>query len=486
MMLPLMPKINRDDAGAINRLARLIDRPQTSDYKPSSFSFSGGAAWAGGWGTFTLADVDRMLEDDQVTLCCAAKKAPVEAAEIHTEPDRNDGILIEAEDGETLAFVEETYKRFWKQGLAHALSMEEYGRSACEAIYRVGEDEDMVEFHALKWIHPRDAEPFVHEGRLAWVQVKNIVRHQGDAPAQDKGRGFVRLMGVNVEEDDNGQVFATEDPQPAKGVWFVRHGHGGSNWYGKSGFIASWWGWRLKTMPDGNVETIFKYGYRHALGPFIGRHPDVMVDGPSGPVFAGDLMRIMLAEIKNGANIIMNNSRDEKGEFQWQIDLSSPPGGQGAAEGLLGIGDWLDRKISRGMEIPDEVLTHDGASGGGYSRAQVGALAFYISREKAANLAIHQFDDQVCKPLVKLNAKLGKLKGSIKYKVTVKSLFPEMEESGPDQGQQTDVSAQPGQPPEPQEQKGPEAIPFSMAGSVYDKVREMLAKRKTKLVPFAG
>lgn len=370
----------------------LTGPPRTGDYRPS---VAATPEWYGGnWGGFSLGIVEDMRRDSQVNLCLGYRSAPLHVAEFE----------IECSHGGAQAWIEKTLRAFWDQGLEVALEDEAYGHAAAEAVY--DEDEGTINLKRLEAIHPRDCRPYVRGGSLESVRVRTL-------PDPEGADGGLRLEAAAMR-------------RPAKGLWFV-HDSKYDRWNGKTSLIPAWWPWRLKTMPDGGMESLFKWLYKHSISCSIIRHPDqtyVLSEGAE-PVHAQALARQMLEQLKSGGIITMDSSRDEHGQLLWSIEQWAKV--EGDADGLIRPNEYWDKLIQRGIGIPDEVITHDGNTGG-YSRSKVAVVAFYLSAQKRLTAKLQQLDEQIIRPGVRLNF------GDVKYLLRAKPLLSGDSSRGEDDG----------------------------------------------------
>lgn len=381
------------------KLGRKVELPKTplketatAEYRPSYGILP---MWGmGAFGMFSLAYVDEMRTDPQVRLCLAYKQAPLFTAEFE----------IEAEDPRVQQFVQETLERFWRKSLAYALESYAYGYMAGEYVYK--EEDGLVQFDCIRPVHPRDAKVWTHAGKIAWVRVTHV-----------EGSGYVDLEGA-------------QPGRPAKGFWLT-YDPTYNPFYGRPALAAAWWPWRLKVMPDGAMETLFKWAYKHSISCTVVRHPDTYYDAGSGrTVSAQDIARQMCEQVKAGGVVAISSARDEKGQLLWDIEQWGKIEGQ--SDGLVGYIDVLDKQIQRAILIPDEVITHEGSTGG-YSRSQVAASAFFLAAEQSLNHIVETVDEQMIHGLVAMNF------GPTKYRIKPKPLLP------PDQNQQQ--GGMPGMPP---------------------------------------
>lgn len=389
----------------------LLGPPKTAGYRPTATAYP---AWdASNWGAFNLAIVDDMRRDPQVSLCMSYKQAPLFTAEFE----------IKAGDQREQSYVAQNLERFWRKSLAIALESDAYGYGGSEALYK--EEGGRVTFDALKPLHARDVKPWTARGRLDHVRLIHSYVDQ----ANEQPEGGIILEGATRTK-------------PAKGFWCV-HDPKYNHWFGRSLLVAAWWPWRLKSMPDGANETLFKWFYKHAFSGMTVRFPDQEYQTVVGGAreHAQDIARRMANEAKTGANFSLSSSRDEKGNFLWDI---TNYGGktEGQAAHLIEYLDFLDKQIQRALLVPDEVLTHEGNTGG-YSRSQIAAAAFMLAAEQRLNQVLECFDDQILRPLARMNF------GRATYAIKPKPLLMPDQQPGQGQPPQPGQPGQGGQPPQP-------------------------------------
>lgn len=394
--------------------------PKTKGYRPSIGQYPG---WIGsGFGTgFNLGLVDEMKRDAQVKQCLRYLKAPLHLAE-----------FVYAGDPAQAKFADQTLKRFWRKSLAVALMSAEYGYSVAEPIHKFGDD-GKVHFNYLKPIHPKDAKAWTVGGKLDFVKVKNIQGQAGGEVTLHPAKG-----------DRLGEVFwLTNEPTF-------------SPFYGHSVLSPAWVFWRWKTIPDGAIETVAKWAYKHSVGPLVLRHPDEIFEtgdaGSTSVVEAQDIMREMGEKMKAMAVICMSSATRPDGKYKWAIESYGEP--KGNATALIEWLDWLDKAMRRGIGIPDEIIDHDGNTGG-YSRSQVAVQAYFAAAELALNHVLEAVWDQLVAPLLKLNF------GSVKCKAEPKPLLPPEQ---PEQGKEGAGGQGPPKPPSmsPQPEQPKKPVSFSL------------------------
>ena len=350
-----------------------LTKQQTTGYRASVGVVPFWSSLSGGWGSFGLGYVEEMLQDPQVRLCLEFRKAPLFSAEFK----------IEANSPEVGHYVEDMHHKFWEEGLNFALASLHYGYMTGEWLYE--ESNGYVKYAGIAPIHPRDVKLYSLHGKLYQVHVHHIdydADHEGD-----NNIGDVILDGPLPN-------------RPSKAFWFTNDPIY-NKFYGRSALQAAWWSWRLKAMPDGAMESLFKWMYKHSITCTIVRHPDGIFDlGNGRTVQAQDLARQMVEQVKAGGVIAMNSVRDEHGQYLWDVQEWAKL--QGEVGPLIEYVQFLDTQIQRGAGIPDEVITHEGNSGG-YSRSQVAASSFFLTAERDLHHVITAEQEQMLKPSVHMN-----------------------------------------------------------------------------------
>ncbi len=358
---------------------KLTAKPKTKDYRIGAILPGWGYEWPGTV-NFNLREIDQMRKDEQVKSCLRYKKSPLFTAEFD----------VKTSSPRVEQFVRLQLERFWKKSLGVALKCYDYGFVGAEVLYKM--TGGLLHFDALKFLHPFHTRAWTQDGMLKFIRVNGGTGGQGtvDLPCAQK-----RV--------------------PAKGVWFVNEPEQ-NPWYGCSILEAAWWPWRLKSMPDGGRDIVHKWFYRHAYSGMIVRYPDNQETTDGSEVSDQGLADQIASYAKTGANLSMPSARDPNtGEYYWNIDSYGKI--EGDATGLLAYMDALDKWIQRGIEIPDELITHEGNTGG-YSRSRVALAAFFLAAEEMLNRILESFDDQILRPLVRL------VFGRAEYVIKPKPLRP--------------------------------------------------------------
>lgn len=394
---------------------------QTARYRPIGALTGGANYWGlgGFYGNslngFHLGYVERMKSDYQVSLCHNFLVAPLACAQIacHDEPDAMKAqIIIKAEDPNCGQFIKKTMQRFWNFDLDHVMEDIGAGYSSGEGVYKI--EDGFLHWDHIKPMSALDVEPYTDEGRLHAVRLK---------PSGSSG-----MQGEVVDLEA-----ATVD-SPGKGLWFVNNPKM-SLIYGRSDYYAAWHDWRVKSgMPDCVREIVFKATYKHSFSGQVFRYPEGnYVDADGNPVNNRDDAEQMCELSKAGTNFALSSQVDSSGKYLWSIESYGK--NEVDTSRLIPIVEMHDKGIRRGMGIPDEIIDHDGNTGG-YSRSRVSISAFFMQRQRALARKVEEFKRQIGDQLARANFH------NSKYEIEVKLLLQD-----PDQAQGGGLlGGQPGTP----------------------------------------
>lgn len=299
--------------------------------------------------------------------------------------------VVKCKNNEVAKFIDKTLKAFWKPHLPKVLRAMEYGYSGGEMIFELKDNK--VCFKALKEFHPRDLRVLTIGHEFVGFRVKNI---------QSQGMGQVDLF-------------------PPKGMWFaVNREFGG--WYGRSYLINIWDSWFEKRSKDGAIDIRRLWFYKNAFHGGIIRHPHKDYVMPDGTVYsAREMAREQGEKLKTGGVIAFPSTKDERGNYQWDW---TPPSILGNAQEIREYPKDLDNEISRGMGIPDSVLT-DSPGSGSYAGRKVPERAFYVGLEQIVAELMLGLRIQLLDPLIKLN-----FEGEHEYDIITKPLIEIMSPDG--------------------------------------------------------
>lgn len=425
-------------------------------------------------GGFTPGDIPEMKRDPDVSV----------GLEYLLTPILNAKITIEGM-GEEQMKAQEIFDRFWQHDLECFKDMFSYGYCPAEVKYKQaeevavagngmgavagmpqdGEDEDSedsgndenseeqatktremslntnrinssiptaepkLEYDGMIPLEPSQCEPWVHEGRLAYIRAFGKVKLEGHT-----------------------------DKRPAKGFWLANDPTY-SPYMGNSVLPGAWLFWRAKIgMPDSAVEVLLKANYKCAFSGLQVRYPSEDISDDDGIIYDARAEAEWFAEnIKAGTNVVLPSETDDQGKPKW--DITSYGGQPIDISKMLPLMDWLTKQIHRGIGVVDDVITKEG-NVGSYSRANVSRQMFLMLALRRARRIAHTFDQMVCRPLMKRNGYAAT------YKIDVK--IPGMEDDDPNQlgtggGQGGPDQGEDGQPGGEGEEGGPLAKLFQRA-----------------------
>lgn len=329
---------------------------------------------------FSLADVEIMRRDYQVSLGLLMLKSPMFTLEWS----------VKAKNPEVAKYIDQTMRNIWKPNIMKLLRACEYGYAACEVIYKLKPD-GKIWIETLKEFHPRDVRALSIDHELVGFRVKHV-------------------EGVN-----------DVDLLSPKGVWFAINREFGG-FYGRSLFLNVWDSWFEKRSKDGAIDIRRLWFYKNAFTGGVIRHPIKDYVMPDGTIYAArEMAREQGEKMKTGAVIAFPNVKDEQGNYQWTYEA---PVINGNATEIREYPKDLDNEILRGLGIPDTVVT-DPNGGGSYAGRRVPERAFYVRLEMIISELMHVLVNQAFKPAVGLN-----FEGDIDFEIITKPLVEIMSPEG--------------------------------------------------------
>lgn len=392
--------------------------------------------------------IEQMLFDPQVRLALAFRKAPLRKATI----------VIKAADPEVRQYVVTTIQRMWRNGLRKILRGFEYGYAAAEVLWRY--EKGQICYYGLKDFHAIDARPLTWEGSLAGIRLRN-------------NQGSFTYTGWSAGQND-----ANENHLPARrqgivdllgsrAIWYT-HDAAYGNWFGSSVLYGAQRPFDEKCSKDGAEDSRRLWYHKYAFrGPTI-KYPvkTYAVTGPGGdPVnaqllSARDLAREIGENARAGASLTFPNTYDPQTlKPDWEVDYpqAAPPN-----HNLLEYLQELNKEITRGIGVPDEVLSSDGT--GALAGRRVPERGFYTSLEDDLFEVLDCIKQQTIEPGVWMNF-AGRADTS--FEILSAQLQPTEQAPDPTQPGQ---GQQPGGPPaDPAE--SPNAPPSKPTNQdVYDQV----------------
>lgn len=330
---------------------------QTRDYRPALVMRP---RWYDmGMPQFSIYTVEMMRLDPRVCLAMGIKMSPllrVTFTVSGAQPIRD--------------FILKQLQVFWRKHAYKVWSALWYTCSFNEVIYGIRNEQ--IVMTDLKPIYPFDGRLLTSKGQKYGIRVKSgsHVRYSG---------GDVDLLGP-------------------KGFAFLNNRENGA-WWGRSDLEPAYRPWWEKTQKDGALDIRLMWFYANAYDKGEIYHPPGSARDETGQMRSNaDYARQMLEWAKAGAAFTFPSEFDDKGNRMWERTRAQANPGSG--ELLAYIAD-LDAEITRGIGIPDDIVTAAGV--GGYAGRNVPIQAFFISLGLKVDQLVAEFDQQVLRPLSWVN-----------------------------------------------------------------------------------
>ena len=169
--------------------------------------------------------------------------------------------------------------------------------------------------------------------------------------------------------------------------------------YGYSCLLGAYSPWWDKWMNGGALDVRRLFMHKDAYAGADLSYPEGFQNIPGhGEVPNRDVAREIVEQIVAGGVTTRPSTLGPNGEEQWKLTratVSSNPGH------ILQYPKDLDVEILRGLEIADDVLAVDGS--GSWAGKRVPMAAFYAGLDRWTSAVVRDLDDQVIRPLVKMN-----------------------------------------------------------------------------------
>jgi hypothetical protein len=381
--------------------------PLTLGYRPAPIRR---AMWNGmGMPPLTFAVIDMMRVDYQVALGLAIKQAPLQRIKFAVTGNRKD----------ICHFVGNQIKKIWSISAQDIFDSMIYGSMFGETVYERNKLTGMLEFVKIRPLHPQDCRILQIHGAKVGIRVVHGMRY-GKSNSQRVDMMFPRGF-HHPNKARFGSIAGVSDLEGAYPPWYE------------------------KCVRDGARDMRLQWFYRNAYNGGVLYYPEGNTKYPDGTTVSNhDVARQILERVKTGSAVALPRIEGTAG---WEYSPPSANGGPvGEMEGYIAS---LDRSITRGMGIPDDILSADGI--GGYAGRNVPLQAFFTSLEKQASAAVVSVVDQIVRPLCRANY------GSGTFSVQDVRLAVYSEEEQQQQQDQGGEEGGEGQPEEPQEQMSREA-----------------------------
>lgn len=349
---------------------------------------------------FTWYDVEEMRTDPTIAFALDILHAPIAGAKWQAKsPNAN-----------VAAFVDSQFKRVWQHDLAKVLAIFEYGTCGGEIVYRQTQERGW-ELDTLRDIHLADLQPVTRRGEVLGLEVKNV-------------RG------------EPGEVFL-----PPPRYWWLAHKPRFSSPWGHGRLVNAWEPYQEKVAEKGAKDARRTWYFKNAYRGGTIRHPFGIMDlgdGVTRP--CSDYARELLEKFETGGILVLPNTRDEKGDYQWVFE---PPAISGELKDVREYVKDLDAEMLMALGIFPEIVRAADA-GSGWSGRSVPLMVFLASLDPIVSLIFQMLDRQAIWHLVRANF------GNVPYSVEPISLVPK-----DDGQQQSEHEPGKGQPPQPEQIQQP-------------------------------
>ena len=289
---------------------------------------------------------------------------------------------VESDTPEVQEFVQDQIKRFWRQGVTQALKAIEWGYSGCEVEYEQDEKTGRVVYCKLNDFEPPSVKVVTNKGQRVGILVSNY-------------------QTINMAP---GKAVYLGGPKAFHHVhWKEYNKH-----YGLSRLYAAHVPWNEIWSEGGYRDVRRLWFYKNAFEGGIMRHPQGTVQLPDGRIRSyQDIAQEMIEKKRAGAVMTLPSDTDQRGNKRWDYEAAR---GNTIPSGLFEYGQSLRVEILEALGIPPEVIESSGSQGFGSSSGRsIPEDAFYsVLYELLLNL-LNDVVDQIIKPLVQINARLGLL-----------------------------------------------------------------------------
>lgn len=349
---------------------------------------------------FTFITIQEMLLDPTIRLGLAMRAAPLASLEWGWKDGDTWNSGIQSENEEVSKFVERQLKRIWSNDLDAVLSAQVWGWSCGEVTYRMT-DSQSVEVDRLLPRHANDCRARTRESKLVGCRV---LRCPGIAG------GYVDL----------------EFP---KCWWHAFKPESGMH-YGLSALLGAYSPWFDKWMDGGALDVRRLFMHKDAYAGADLSYPEGAQYIPGkGEVPNRDIAREIVEQLASGGVTTFPSDPGPDGKNRWTLtraQVASNPGH------ILQYPKDLDVEILRGLEIADDVLAVDGS--GSWAGKRVPMAAFYAGLDCWASAVVRDLDEQVIRPLVKINFGNG-IDYQIGHKPLAEQAMEQQQEDGGDKQQ---------------------------------------------------
>ena len=320
---------------------------------------------------FTQHTIERMEIDPRVKFGLSLIKGPmISKAKFKVESDSE----------EVKEYVIKMINSFWGNGAIQALKAVEWGHSGSEVLYKHDEKNGQIVYCGLKDFQSKSVKIVTRNGERVGLLIKDF-------------------MTMNMQ---SGKAVYLGGPKAFHHV----HNREIHPFYGRSRLYGAHIPWNEIWSQGGYRDIRRMWFYKNAFSGGILYHPDKIYRAPDGrQIHAQDHAQEMIEKMKTGAVWTLPNDTDNNGNRQWEL---KEPKGNTIPAGLFTYGDSLRIEILEAMGIPYEVIESSGNEGFGSSSGRaIPETAFYSILQEELNWLIHDFVEQIIRPMLQVNAALG-------------------------------------------------------------------------------
>jgi len=289
---------------------------------------------------------------------------------------------VTSDNDEVRKFVIKLINSFWLNGAMQALKAVEWGFSGSEVLYREDEKNGQITYKGLKDFDSSSVRVVTNNGNRVGILIDHFLTtkmQQGKAVYLGGPKGFHHV-----------------------------HARQFNPHYGRSRLFGAHIPYN-EIWQDGGYRDIRQmWFYKNAFEGGTLYHPRKMYELPDGRrVHAQDYAQEMIEKKRTGAVWTLPNDTDNSGKREWE---HIPAKGNTIPAGLFEYYRSLREEILEAMGIPYEVIEASGNEGfGSSSGREIPETAFYSILQEQLNWLIFDFVEQIARPLVQINAALGRL-----------------------------------------------------------------------------
>jgi hypothetical protein len=368
---------------------------------------------------FTQFTIREMLIDPRVIFGLWLIKGPMLSKAKFT---------VESDTEEVKDFVVEMINEFWLNGAVQALKAIEWGYSGSETLYKQDEKTGRITYCGLKDFESPSVKIVTKNGQRVGIIVDNF-------------------QTVRMEP---GKAVYLGGPKAFHHVHW-RHLH---PYYGRSRLVGAHIPWNEIWSEGGYRDIRRLWFYKNAFEGGTMYHPMGYAKTPEGRlIHYQDIAQNLIEKKRTGATMTLPSDTDARGNRKWEYTEAR---GNTIPAGLFDYGESLRIEILEAMGIPYEVIEASGNEGfGSSSGREIPETAFYAILQEELNWLIHDFVNQIARPMVQVNASLGLLPydtfGVLAHPLESNPM--EMEYDETKQQPQTDAEGNEVEGPSPEEQE---------------------------------